>query len=58
MMWRKKYYVIYSHKNYFLYYIEDEQVNVMVMYDEREDFARTMFGIISTAQEMLDYWDE
>ncbi len=57
-MWRKKYYVIYSHKNYFLYYIEDEQVNVMEMYDEREDFARTMFGIISTAQEMLDYWDE
>ena len=57
-MWRKKYYVIYSHKNYFLYYIEGNQVNVMEMYDEREDFARTMFGIITTTQETLDYWDE
>ena len=54
----EKYHIIYSHKNYFLYYIEGNTVNVMEMYDEREDFARTMFGIISTAQEMLDYWDE
>ena len=54
----EKYYILYSHKNYFLYYIEGNQVNVMEMYDEREDFARTMFGIITTTQETLDYWDE
>ena len=50
--------IIYSHKNYFLYYIEGNNVNVMEMYDEREDFARTLPGIITTAQETLDYWDE
>ena len=54
----EKYYIIYSHKNYFLYYIEGNQVNVMEIYDEREDFARTLFGIITTTQESLDYWDE
>ncbi len=54
----EKYYILYSHKNYFLYYIEGNQVNVMEMYDEREDFAMTMFGIITTTQETLDYWDE
>ncbi|MDE6601686.1 MAG: hypothetical protein K2K90_05910 [Lachnospiraceae bacterium] len=54
----EKYYIIYSHKNYFLYYMEDNHVNVMELYDEREDFARTMFGISTTTQETLDYWDE
>ena len=54
----EKYYLIYSYKNYFLYYVEGIQVNVMEMYDEREDFARAMFGIITTTQETLDYWDE
>lgn len=52
------YFIIYSHKNYFLYYIEDNTVYVMEMYDEREDFARTLFGIITTTQETLDYWGE
>lgn len=42
------YFVIYSHKNYFLYYIEGDKVYVMEMYDEREDFARTLFGIVTT----------
>ena len=54
----EKYFVIYSHKNYFLYYIEENVVNVMEMYDEREDFARAMFGIVTTSQETLDYWKE
>lgn len=52
------YYIVYSRKNYFLYYIEDNTVYVMEMYDEREDFARTLFGIITTTQETLDYWGE
>lgn len=54
----EKYFIIYSHKNYFLYYIEENRVNVMEMYDERQDFAKSMFGIITTSQETLDYWDE
>lgn len=54
----EKYFVIYSHKNYFLYYIEKNTVYVMETYDEREDYARTLFGIVSTTQETLDYWKE
>lgn len=54
----KKYFVIYSHKNYFLYYVDDNKVYVMEIYDEREDFARALFGIITTSQETLDYWNE
>lgn len=33
-------------------------VNVMELYDEREDFARTLFGIVTTTQETLEYWNE
>lgn len=54
----ENYFIIYSHKNYFLYYIDCDTVKVMEMYDEREDFARTLFGIITTTQETLDYWNE
>lgn len=54
----EKYFIIYSHRNYFLYYIDGEIVNVMEVYDEREDFARTLFGIITITQETLDYWKE
>lgn len=39
-------------------FIEDNVVYVMEMYDEQDDFARTLFGIITTAQETLDYWGE
>lgn len=52
------YFVIYSHKNYFLYYIKSDKVYVMDMYDEREDFARTLFGIVTTSKETLEYWGE
>lgn len=54
----EKYYILYSHKNYFLYFIEGNIVNVMEVYDERQDFAKTLFGIITTSQETLDYWNE
>lgn len=36
--------MIYSHKNYFLYYIEGDFVNVMERYNEREDFARALLN--------------
>ena len=52
------YFIIYSHKNYFLYYIDSDKVYVMEMYDEREDFARTLFGIATTSIETLEYWNE
>ncbi len=33
-------------------------LQVMEMYDEREDFARTLFGIVTTSKETLGYWGE
>lgn len=54
----EEYFIIYSYKNYFLYYIDGNVINVVEMYDEREDYARTLFGIVTTTQETLDYWNE
>ncbi len=54
----EKYFIIYSHKNYFLYYIEGNTIYVMELYNEREDYARALFGIVTTTQETLDYWGE
>lgn len=40
------------------YYIDGNAVYVMEIYDEREDFARTLFGIVTTTQGTLDFWEE
>jgi hypothetical protein len=54
----EKYYMIYIGKNYFLYYIEDDVVYIVEMYDEREDMAGKFFGIHTITQETIDYWKE
>lgn len=54
----EKYYVFYAEKNYFFYYIEDDVVYIVEMYDEREDVAEKFLGIHTTLQETLDYWNE
>lgn len=33
-------------------------IPIKTMYDEREDFARTLFGIVTTSIETLEYWNE
>ena len=40
------------------HFIQDNYVKVMEMYDEREDFAKALFGITTTLPETIDYWDE
>ena len=30
----------------------------MEMFDEREDYMYKLFGVTSTTEESLDYWDE
>ena len=54
----EKYYILYTEKNYFFYYIADDVVYVVEMYDEREDVAAKFLGIHTTSQETLDYWNE
>lgn len=54
----EKYHILYAEKNYFFYYIENDVVYIVEMYDEREDIAAKFLGIHTTLQETLDYWDE
>ena len=52
------YYVIFIEHNYFIYRITDEMILILEIFNEREDFMRQMFGIVTTPQETLDYWGE
>jgi len=54
----QKYYVLFIEKNYFLYYIENDIIYIVEMYNEKEDVAGKFFGIHTTTQETLDYWKE
>ena len=51
-------YVFVEH-NYFFYRMKDEgAVLVLDMFNEKEDFMRQLFGIVTTPQETIDYWRE
>lgn len=54
----QKYYILYTEKNYFFYYVEKDVIYVVEMYDEREDIAAKFLGIHTTSQETIDYWGE
>lgn len=50
---------IFIEHNYFFYRMKDEEtVLVLEMFHEKEDFMRKLFGIVTTSQETLDYWNE
>ena len=49
---------IYAGRNYLFYRIESDKIIIAEMFDEREDFMYKLFGIATTTQESLDYWDE
>lgn len=49
---------LYVAHNYLFYRIEDDKVIVMEIFDEREDFMYKLFGITTTSQDSIDYWDE
>ena len=49
---------LYVGHNYLFYRIEQNQVVVVEMFDEREDFMWKLFGIRTTLQETYDFWDE
>lgn len=50
---------LFVEHNYFFYRMKDEDtVLVLEMFHEKEDFMRKLFGIITTSQETIDYWDE
>lgn len=52
------YYMIFIEHNYFIYRITDEMILILEIFNEKEDFMQQMFGIVTTSQDTLDYWDE
>lgn len=52
------YYMLFIEHNYFIYRITDEMILILEIFNEKEDFMRQMFGIVTTSQETIDYWGE
>ena len=38
--------------------IEDKYIRIINLYYEKEDFMWQLFGIDTTPQDTIDYWDE
>ena len=49
---------LFVSRNYVFYRIENECIRIINIYNEKEDFMWQLFGIDTTPQETLDYWDE
>lgn len=49
---------LYVGHNYLFYRIETDKIIIAEMFDDREDFMYKLFGISTTSQESLDYWNE
>jgi len=49
---------IFVAKNYVFYRIEDKYIRIINLYHEKEDFMWQLFGIDTTSQETVDYWEE
>lgn len=53
-----EYRYLYINHNYLFYRIEEKKIIIVEMFDEREDFMYQLFGISTTTQETIDYWNE
>lgn len=50
---------IFLEHNYFFYRIKDKDtILILEMFHEKEDFMQKLFGIVTTSQETIDYWEE
>ncbi len=49
---------IFVSGNYVLYRIEKKYIRIINLYNEKEDFMRQLFGVDTTLQETIDYWNE
>lgn len=48
---------IFVSKNYIFYNIENDCIRIINIYNEKEDFMWLLFGIDTTPQETIDYWE-
>lgn len=53
-----RYRMLIVYHNYIFYRVEDNHIDIVAIYNEREDFLWKLFGIKTTTQETLDYWQE
>ena len=53
-----EYWYLFTHQHYMIYRIEAKKVMIVQMFNEREDFMMTLFGISGRTQESIDYWGE
>ena len=49
---------IFVSRNYVFYRIEDKYIRVINLYHEKEDFMWHLFGVDTTPQDTIDYWEE
>ncbi len=49
---------IYVYRNYIFYAIEEDCIRIINIYNEKEDFMWRLFGVDTTSQDTIDYWDE
>ena len=49
---------IFVSKNYVFYRIEEKYIRIIKLYHEKEDFMWQLFGVDTTPQETIDYWNE
>ena len=49
---------IFVSGNYVFYRIEDKCIRIINLYHEKEDFMWHLFGVDTTPQETIDYWNE
>ena len=50
--------MLFVEHNYIIYRVFDDLILILEIFNEKEDFMYQLFGVISTSQETLDYWDE
>ena len=50
--------LIFTSDYYIFYRIEEEQIIIVEMFDEREDFMWKLFGVDTTSQETYLFWKE
>ncbi|MBQ9031037.1 MAG: type II toxin-antitoxin system RelE/ParE family toxin [Parasporobacterium sp.] len=49
---------LFSTHNYIVYRFDETTVTILQLFDERQDFMKTLFGLSGRTQESIDYWDE
>lgn len=49
---------LYVAHNYIFYYLEENVIQIVNLYNEKEDFMYKLFGIRSTDEEAEAYWDD